>query len=80
MQLAVLDQVQKYVISKEGTGGIVPATLGVPDPVLSDLLQKLSDLELQYTQTKKDSTGKQSSSNSTSRWNKQIKTGYFRKY
>ena len=31
----------------------MPATLGVADPVLTDLLQKLSDLELQYTQTKK---------------------------
>ncbi|HEY8661611.1 MAG TPA: polysaccharide biosynthesis tyrosine autokinase [Hanamia sp.] len=53
MQLAVLDQVQNYVTNKEGKGGIVPATLGVADPVLTTLLQKLSDLELQYTQTKK---------------------------
>ena len=53
MQLAVLDQVENYVKSKEGMGGIVPATLGVADPVLTELLQKLSDLELQYTQTKK---------------------------
>ena len=53
MQLAVLDQVQSYVTSKGGTGGIVPATLGVADPILTDLLQKLSDLELQYTQIKK---------------------------
>lgn len=53
MQLAVLDQVEKYVKSKEGLGGVVPATLGVPDPALTDLLQKLAGLELQYTQTKK---------------------------
>jgi uncharacterized protein involved in exopolysaccharide biosynthesis len=53
MQLAVLDQVESYVKSKGGMGGIVPATLGVADPVLTELLQKLSDLELQYTQTKK---------------------------
>lgn len=53
MQLAVLDQVQNYVTSKGGTGGIVPATLGVADPILTELLQKLSDLELKYTQTKK---------------------------
>jgi len=53
MQLAVLDQVENYVTSKEGKGGIVPATLGVQDPVLTQLLEKLSDLELQYTQTKK---------------------------
>jgi tyrosine-protein kinase Etk/Wzc len=53
MQLAILDQVENYVKSKGATGGIVPSTLGVSDPVLSDLLQKLSGLELQYTQIKK---------------------------
>jgi len=53
MQLAVLDQVENYVKSKGGTGGIAPATLGVADPVLLGLLQNLSDLELKYTQTKK---------------------------
>ncbi|KAA9041477.1 polysaccharide biosynthesis tyrosine autokinase [Ginsengibacter hankyongi] len=53
MQLAVLDQVENYVKSKEGMGGIVPATLGVADPSLTNLIQKLSDLELQYSQTKK---------------------------
>ena len=53
MQLAVLDQVEKYVTGKGNEGGIVPATLGVADPALTALLQKLSDLELQYTQTKK---------------------------
>ena len=42
MQLAVLDQVENYVRSKAGMGGIVPATLGVGDPALTDLLQKLS--------------------------------------
>lgn len=53
MQLAVLEQVQNYVAGKEGMDGIVPATLGVSDPILTDLLQKLSDLQLQYFQTKK---------------------------
>ncbi len=51
MQLAVLDQVQSYVAGKEGAGGIVPATLGIADPALTNLLQKLSDLELKYAQT-----------------------------
>jgi capsular exopolysaccharide synthesis family protein len=32
---------------------MVPSTSGLSDPVLGDLLQKLSDLQLQYTQTKK---------------------------
>jgi capsular exopolysaccharide synthesis family protein len=53
MQLAVLDQVETYVKSKGGIGGIAPATFGVADPVLTELLKKLSDLELQYTQAKK---------------------------
>jgi tyrosine-protein kinase Etk/Wzc len=52
MQLAILDQVEKYVKSKEGTGAIAPATLGLPDPGLSDLLQKLAGIELEYTQMK----------------------------
>lgn len=53
VQLAMLDQVELYVKGKGDLGGIVPATLGDTDPVLSDLLQKLSDIELQYTQIKK---------------------------
>jgi capsular exopolysaccharide synthesis family protein len=53
VQLAILDQVEKYVNNKGDLGGVVPSTLGVADPALTDLLQKLSDLELQYTQTKK---------------------------
>jgi capsular exopolysaccharide synthesis family protein len=53
MQMAVLDQVEAYVKSKGGIGGIAPATFGVADPVLTELLKKLSDLELQYTQAKK---------------------------
>jgi len=53
MQLAALDQVENYVKGKGGMGGIAPATFGVADPVLTELLKKLSDLELQYTQTKK---------------------------
>ena len=56
VQLAMLDQVEKYVQSKGELGGIAPAALGKAgdaDPVLTGLLQKLSELELQYTQTKK---------------------------
>lgn len=53
MQLAALDQVDNYVRSKGGQGGIVPSTFGVADPVLIELLRKLAEQELQYTQTKK---------------------------
>ncbi|MEO6814162.1 MAG: polysaccharide biosynthesis tyrosine autokinase [Ginsengibacter sp.] len=52
VQLAILNQVEEYVKNKGDLGGIVPA-IGDSDPVLKDLLQKLSELELQYTQTKR---------------------------
>ena len=53
MQLAVLDKVQDYVLSKNGDGGIVPSTFGIEDAVLLQLLNKLYDLELQYARLKK---------------------------
>lgn len=52
MKLAVLDQVENYVKQKNGSSGIVPSTLGVKDPVLSDLLSKLYELELEYAKKK----------------------------
>ena len=52
MQLAVLDQVEKSVTSKYNSGGIVPSTLGVNDPVLSQLLNKLYASELEYEKLK----------------------------
>jgi capsular exopolysaccharide synthesis family protein len=48
MQMAILDQVERYVQSNRRTG-IVPTTLGIEDPVLVDLLQRLNQLELEYT-------------------------------
>ncbi len=48
-QMAVLNQVERNVQSGVNKTGIVPTTLGISDPVLVDLLQKLNDLELQYT-------------------------------
>jgi tyrosine-protein kinase Etk/Wzc len=53
MQLAVLKQVQDYVLSKNDAGGIVPSTLGVSDPLLTQLLNKLYDAELEYEKLKK---------------------------
>ena len=52
MQQAVLGEVQNYVIGKTKQGGIVPSTLGISDPVLSQLLQTLYDSELQYERLK----------------------------
>lgn len=52
MQLAVLNQVESYVSSKNKSAAIVPSTLGITDPVLSQLLDKLYTLEMQYEKMK----------------------------
>jgi capsular exopolysaccharide synthesis family protein len=52
-QLSVLDQVQKFVTSPDSKGGIVPSTLGVSDPLLSQLLDKLYNAQLEYEKLKK---------------------------
>jgi len=48
MQLAVLDEVEKYVRSENGNNGIVPSTLGIEDDGLNNLLQKLYDARTNY--------------------------------
>jgi tyrosine-protein kinase Etk/Wzc len=48
MQLAVLNEVDKYVRSEDGSSGIVPSTLGIDDAGLSNLLQKLFDDRANY--------------------------------
>ncbi len=53
LQLTVLDQVEKYVKSKDNAEGIVPSTMGVSDPMLSQLLDKLYESELQYEKLRK---------------------------
>ncbi|MBD0297564.1 MAG: polysaccharide biosynthesis tyrosine autokinase [Flavisolibacter sp.] len=53
MQLAVLDQVERYIISKDNESGIVPSTLGVDDPVLSRLMANLNEAEMEYEKLKK---------------------------
>lgn len=52
MQLAVLKEVEKYVLNKEKKGAIVPSTLGLMDPVLSGLIEQLYGLESQYEKMK----------------------------
>jgi tyrosine-protein kinase Etk/Wzc len=59
IQLAAIDQVEAYLQSKDNRGGIVPSTLGLSDPLLSQLLTKLNDAELQYEKLKK-TTGENS--------------------
>jgi tyrosine-protein kinase Etk/Wzc len=53
MELAGLDQVGGYVQSNSGRGSIVPSTVGVKDPVLVELVDKLYSKELEYEQMKK---------------------------
>jgi len=53
MQLSVLDQVEKFVVTRDNKQGIVPSTLGVNDPMLSGLMDKLYGSELDYEQLSK---------------------------
>jgi tyrosine-protein kinase Etk/Wzc len=53
MQLSVLNQVQKFVTDQDKSSAIVPSTLGVSDPLLSQLLDKLYNSELEYEKLKK---------------------------
>lgn len=53
LQLSVLNKVESYVLSKNKTSGIVPSTLGIGDPILSQLLQRLYDAEIEYEQLRK---------------------------
>jgi capsular exopolysaccharide synthesis family protein len=55
IQLSVLNQVEKYVKSKDNAGGIVPSTLGVKDPMLGKLVEDLYDTEINYDKVKKTS-------------------------
>jgi capsular exopolysaccharide synthesis family protein len=53
-QLAVLNQVENFVKTKsDNGGGIVPSTLGVSDPMLTQLIDQLYSAELEYSKLKK---------------------------
>jgi tyrosine-protein kinase Etk/Wzc len=52
-QLAALNEVEKFVSSKGTQGGIVPSTIGVSDPMLTTLMNKLYTNELEYDKLKK---------------------------
>ena len=53
LKLSILNKVENYIESKNTGGSIVPSTLGINDPVLTQLLQKLYDSEIQYERLKK---------------------------
>ncbi|GAB2830793.1 GumC family protein [Ferruginibacter profundus] len=54
-QSAVLNQMEKYVTNKttEGTGALVPSSLGINDPTLTTLVTKLSNSESEYDKLSK---------------------------
>ena len=51
-QLLVLDQIEKSIQNKQDSGRMSLSTLGVSDPMLSELLNKLSTAELEYEKLK----------------------------
>ena len=53
LKLSVLNKVENYIQSKNSGGSIVPSTLGIDDPVLTQLLQKLYNSEMEYERLKK---------------------------
>ena len=52
-RLAALGEVERSVASKENSASIVPATVGIGDPMLSNLMTKLYDSEMEYDKLKK---------------------------
>ncbi|SIN90047.1 GumC family protein [Chitinophaga niabensis] len=59
MQLSVLDAIEKYVSGKGEGENIVPATLGLSDPVLMELVAKLYETEMERERLRK-TTGENS--------------------
>ncbi|MES1223993.1 MAG: polysaccharide biosynthesis tyrosine autokinase, partial [Bacteroidota bacterium] len=54
MQLAVLDEVERYVRSKDALAEIAPSALVVNDPLLSQRLEKLYQAEMEYEKLKQN--------------------------
>jgi tyrosine-protein kinase Etk/Wzc len=53
IQQSVVENIEKYVRSKDNAAGTVPATLGISDPTLLGLIQSLSEMESQRAQAMK---------------------------
>ena len=53
MQLAALDQIDNYLSSRDIKGNIVPATLGIHDDLLTQMLDKLYSAQLEYEKLKR---------------------------
>jgi tyrosine-protein kinase Etk/Wzc len=48
MQLAALDEMERRVTAKGNSADVVPATMGIADPVLTELLQKMNNAKVEY--------------------------------
>lgn len=46
MQLSVLNQIEKYVRSNDVSGGVVPSTVGISDPGLTQMVKDIYELQL----------------------------------
>lgn len=53
LQLAVLEKVEKYIVSRNPSESIVPSTLGIKDPVLSQLVKQLYESDMEYQRLRK---------------------------
>ncbi len=52
MKLSVMNQVEQYIAVNDNRGNLVPSTFGIDDPLLTNLLKKLYDTELDYEKLK----------------------------
>ncbi|MET0636780.1 MAG: polysaccharide biosynthesis tyrosine autokinase [Chitinophagaceae bacterium] len=57
MQSAMLDEVDKYIATKDNKIGIVPSVSGIKDPMLSGLLQNMLESQMQYERMEKTIPG-----------------------
>lgn len=59
-QIAVLNEVEKFIVQKESaSSGIIPSAVGVNDPALNQMLDKLNNTQLQFEKLKR-TTGENS--------------------
>ncbi|GEO08171.1 GumC family protein [Segetibacter aerophilus] len=57
MEMAMLNEVEKYVQAKDSQIGIVPSIAGLKDPLLAQLLQRYYDAQMQYERLRKTIPG-----------------------
>ena len=53
IQMNVLDEVQRYLETKNDTSSVVPSTLEITDPTLNQLLEKLHNAQSEYARLRK---------------------------